>query len=76
MLMGKIVTCDVCGKPTSKIVAKLYLAPTKGERGLIAAVGSDYTASMDVGVCCTESIPKIGKWTKRKKRNGNSVAAS
>ena len=56
------MSCDLCGKDTTKIVAKLTLIPT---RPGINLTHSNYTAHADVGECCSESVLKLAKWQKR-----------
>lgn len=57
------LSCDICGKPTPQIVAKLYLSNHTGGRNDHA----NYTAHADVGRCCASIILTNGiKWTRRK----------
>lgn len=57
-------SCDLCGKPTERIVAKLYLSNRTGQKNDHA----NYTAHADVGICCIEKVVKNGiKWQTRKR---------
>lgn len=59
--MAKALICDVCRKPTNRIVAKLYLAPKNGGRN----DHSNYTAHADVGECCGSRVPQMARWQRR-----------
>lgn len=67
--MARDITCDVCGKPANKIVAKLYYSPLSKGSGFHH---SKYTHHLDVGACCgdkRESAPPkilvLFRWRKR-----------
>jgi len=53
--MAKEVTlrCDICKKPTRRIVAKLHYIPMNG---LSRSAHSNYTHRADVGECCKERL--------------------
>lgn len=72
--MSRPRLCDICGKP-AEIGAKLYLAPLKEGDAAVKTVHSNYTAHMDVGMCCLQRVKNLGHWTRRKTRgasnNGN-----
>jgi hypothetical protein len=74
--MSRPRVCDICGKP-AEIGAKLYLAPLKEGDAAVKTVHANYTAHMDVGICCMSNVTKLGRWTRRKKinrsRNENAV---
>lgn len=50
------LTCDVCRKATTQIVAKLFYTPTEGEK---PGIHSNYTFHADVGVCCKDRIVEL-----------------
>lgn len=56
------VVCDVCGKPTDRIVIKLFKSPTKMRHD-----HSDYTHHASIGSCCLLKINEIN-WNERKRR--------
>jgi hypothetical protein len=68
--MARRTDCDICGKPTNRVVAKIYLSPA-GENGKSQMWRQDYTAHADVGECCaSQIIPKTKiRWQPRKKRD-------
>lgn len=53
--MAKMVTlrCDVCKKPTKRIVGKLHFIPVNG---LARSAHSNYTHHADVGECCKDRL--------------------
>lgn len=61
--LAKQLVCDACGRPTNRLVAKLFLAPRNGRND-----HSNYTAHADIGECCAARITEQFKWQKRKKR--------
>jgi hypothetical protein len=49
--MARELRCDVCKKPTNRIVGKLFFTPIVS--GVAAGgVHSNYTHHLDVGECC------------------------
>lgn len=57
------LTCDICKRPTARIVGKLQYVPVfAGSR----AVHSNYSHHLDVGVCCKDRLFKSFNFTKRK----------
>jgi hypothetical protein len=61
--MANVSICDVCKRPTKRVVFKLFLADkTNG-----GVDHSDYGAHADVGECCGAKITEDIRWTKRKK---------
>lgn len=50
MARNTTVICDICKKPTKKIVDKLFLTPMIA--GVSRGVHSNYTHHLDVGECC------------------------
>jgi hypothetical protein len=58
-----IKRCDVCGKPTERIVAKIQFIPMIP--GVSRSVHSNYTHHADVGVCCEAKLLRGFKWRKR-----------
>lgn len=58
-----IVVCDVCKKPTKRLVAKLFLTPRNDNNG----AWNDYQFHADVGECCSSKVLQDIRWTKRKK---------
>lgn len=63
--MASVHVCDVCRRPTKRIVFKLFLADKTN--GSIEKGHSDYGAHADVGECCGSKISGEIRWTKRKK---------
>lgn len=60
--------CDVCGKETGHIVAKLFYVPIV--KGVSSRTVSNYTHRLDVGSCCSlnsgrNRFLKILKWRQR-----------
>jgi hypothetical protein len=51
--------CDVCRKPTNKIVAKLLLTPSPSVKH------SNYTHHADVGECCKDRVIKLFNFRPR-----------
>lgn len=51
--MAREVKCDICRKPTEKIVGKLFFAPiVQGAR----TFHSKYSHHADVGICCKDRL--------------------
>jgi hypothetical protein len=68
--MAKLSVCDVCRKPTNRIVYKLLM--TSYETGSWAH--SNYIAHADVGECCASTMGQKIRFHRRKKRaNKNGV---
>ena len=63
MARAVAVTCDICGKPTEKVVAKLFFTPMIA--GVNRAVHSNYSHHADVGVCCQPRLLRSFKFQKR-----------
>lgn len=71
--------CDICRKPTQKIVGKLHFIPSIP--GVVAAVHSNYSHHCDVGECCKDKLLKGFTFQKRmtageyqaKRKNGARV---
>lgn len=57
----RAIVCDVCRKPTKRIVAKMYLSPKNGHKN----DHSNYTAHADVGECCGAKVLADVRWVKR-----------
>lgn len=57
------VTCDLCKKPTTRIVAKLNYIPMIS--GLARGAHSNYTHHADVGMCCGNRVLKIFNFRER-----------
>lgn len=60
--------CDVCGKETNNIVAKLFYVPVV--KGVSNRTTSNYTHRLDVGSCCSinggrNRFLKMLKWRER-----------
>jgi hypothetical protein len=63
--MARGQTCDICNRPTTKIVQKMYITPIgNGQR----ATHSDYTHHADVGICCADRLPTLFKFQERRSR--------
>lgn len=58
--------CDICRKPTSKIMAKMYYGLVHQDGEVKKKEHANYTHHLDVGVCCYEKILKLFAWQKRK----------
>jgi len=55
-----VLRCDVCRKPTKRIVAKMNYIPSTSRRA-----HSNYTHHLDVGECCGERVLKLFNWKQR-----------
>lgn len=62
--MAKVLTCDVCRKPTNKIVGKVLFIPVNGK----SYSYSDYEALADVGECCQATLSRMIRFRRRKRR--------
>jgi len=51
-------TCDICGKPTEKIEAKLFAVPSRNHR-------MHYSHHADVGECCWNRLLDLFHWSER-----------
>lgn len=60
--MARVLVCDVCGKPTEEIVAKMFISPLR--RG-VTAHHAAYSHRLDVGACCQPKVMKAFRWVKR-----------
>ena len=61
--MARVLICDICKRPTNRIVAKLFLSPKNGKgRG----DHGDYTGYAEVGECCGAKEAERITWRKRK----------
>jgi hypothetical protein len=58
--MANVAICDVCKRPTKRLVAKLFIGP-RGRKS-----HADYTHHADVGECCAAKIMEDIRWQKRK----------
>lgn len=67
-MAANIKRCDVCGKETDAIVAKLYLAPVIPGKTRVTA--THYNRSLDIGNHpeCVKAVHALGNWTKRRTR--------
>lgn len=63
MARHSVVICDLCGKPTEKIVGKISFCPTI--RGVVRLNWNNYTHTADVGVCCKDKLFQDVKFRKR-----------
>lgn len=71
--------CDVCGKPTERIVGKLHFIPSVP--GVSRLVHSNYTHHADVGECCKSKLfsafkfqPRVSqKEYQKRRRNGQTA---
>ena len=66
--MARKITCDICQKETSEIVAKMFYAETKKEpiRSKAAkSIHNNYTKHLDVGICCAARVVAGFAWTDR-----------
>jgi hypothetical protein len=55
--------CDVCRRPTKRIVGKLHFIPMIP--GVSRGVHSNYTHHLDVGVCCKDKLFKLLDFRER-----------
>jgi hypothetical protein len=58
-----VIRCDICKKPTTKIVGKLHFIPAIP--GLSRTVHSNYSHHADVGACCKDRLLKGFKFRPR-----------
>lgn len=54
--------CDICGKPTTRIIGKLHFIPING---LSRSAHSNYTHHADVGECCKDRLLHGFRFRKR-----------
>jgi hypothetical protein len=64
MAVIQILKCDLCRRPTEKIVGKLFYAPVKSNDQPVADRGN-YTHSAHVGICCRDKLFEL-QWNSRK----------
>ena len=64
--MARISQCDICKKPTNRIIAKLHYIPA-GPNGAKRMTHSHYSHHADVGECC-EKILTLFNFRKRMTR--------
>jgi hypothetical protein len=57
------IVCDVCRKETTKIAAKMNYIPTIP--GVSTAKHSNYSHTLDVGICCADRVLKLFNFRKR-----------
>ena len=63
--MARGATCDVCRRPTERIVAKVHYIPMdRKER----TTHSDYSHHADIGVCCADKLLRLFNWQTRQTR--------
>jgi hypothetical protein len=55
--------CDICRKPTKKIVGKLHFIPMIP--GVSRSAHSNYTHHADVGECCQSKLFKAFNFSQR-----------
>jgi hypothetical protein len=74
-----VLKCDVCKKPTDKIVGKLHFIPSIP--GTSRKSHSNYTHTADIGVCCKDKLLQGINFRKRmtfdeyqRRRRGERVA--
>jgi hypothetical protein len=63
--MARSLVCDICRKPTKRIVGKLFFAPISRGQSKKSA-HNNYSLHLDVGACCAEKLEKGFSWTKRR----------
>lgn len=63
--MARNFTCDLCKRPTPRIVKKLLLTPMP-RHGM--SMHSNYTHHADVGECCADRLLKLFNFRPRKTR--------
>jgi hypothetical protein len=71
--------CDICKKPTDRIVGKLHFVPMIP--GVSRGVHSNYSHHADVGECCKDRLLKGFNFRKRltadeyqaQRKNGNGT---
>lgn len=63
MARSVTITCDVCKRSTTKIVAKLHYIPMIP--GVSRGVHSNYSHQLDVGECCGSRLLKMFNFRKR-----------
>ena len=57
------MVCDVCGKPTERIVGKLTFIPAVP--GTVRLNWNNYSHAADVGECCKDRIFTVVNFKKR-----------
>lgn len=63
MARNEQLVCDICKKPTERIVGKIQFIPSIP--GVSKAVHSNYTHHADVGACCQNRLLKGFNFRKR-----------
>jgi ribosomal protein S4 len=66
MARHQVLLCDICGRPTERIVGKLSYVPSI--RGTVRLNWSNYTHTADVGDCCQAKLFNQVKFRKRMTR--------
>lgn len=61
--MARELRCDICKRPTQRVVAKLYFTPTIP--GVQNGVHSNYSHHADVGICCKDKLLRGFNFRKR-----------
>lgn len=64
MARNETLVCDICKRPTEKLVGKLFYAPTSRARSR-KAFHNNYEMHLDVGVCCEEKLKRTFNWRQR-----------
>lgn len=64
--MAKVQVCDACGKPTTKIMFKLFLTDVSESNS--RHHHSHYDRHADIGECCADQFQGSIQWTTRKKK--------
>ena len=61
--MARVLVCDVCRKPTNRIVGKVLYIPVNDRRFSY----SNYSAHADIGECCASRFNDTVRFRKRKR---------
>lgn len=59
------IRCDICKKPTTELVGKVFFTPLGHGRGR-NNFANNYTHHADVGVCCAKRLLNSFNFTERK----------
>lgn len=66
MSRHNVIVCDVCGRPTDRIVGALYWVPSIP--GTVRLTATNYTHKADVGECCKDRLFTGTKFSKRQNK--------
>jgi hypothetical protein len=66
--MARQAVCDICKRPTNRIVGKLQFVPAEQEGGKKRMSHSNYSHHADVGECCGTKLLQLFNFRPRMTR--------